>query len=110
MWPGSDRIFVSIGRSTAPGASLDGNIFNLAQRIKEIAIETEGTHEDFYKDYETTLVSNGRYFRFNVEGLERIGLEEHKTCSAIHSARATYLETGVAGTMAMHITALISRK
>ena len=111
IWPDSDRIFISIGTGTDPGTSLDGNILKLAQRIKEIATETERTHEGFYRDNERTLVLNKRYFRFNVGGLERIGLEEYKARSAIYAATATYLETWVTGTMIKELTAaLISRE
>jgi len=99
MWPESDRIFVSIGTGTAPGTSLEGNIVELAKRIKDIAIETERTHQGFYRDHETTLVVERRYFRFNVDGLERIGLEEHKARPDIYAATMTYLESGTAGTM-----------
>jgi predicted acylesterase/phospholipase RssA len=107
MWPDSDRIFISIGTGTAPGASLDGNIIELADRIKEIAIETEKTHEEFYQDHETTLVANHRYFRFNVEGLKRIGLEEHKARPDIYAATETYLESGFAGTMIKQLVGIL---
>ncbi|KIM95351.1 hypothetical protein OIDMADRAFT_134438, partial [Oidiodendron maius Zn] len=110
IWPDSDRIFISIGTGTDPGTSLDGNILQLAQRIKEIATETERTHEGFYRDNERTLVLNKRYFRFNVEGLERIGLEEYKARSAIYAATATYLETGIAGTMIKELTATLTSR
>ena len=110
IWPDNDRIFISIGTGTDPGTSLDGNILKLAQRIKEIATGTERTHEGFYRDNEKTLVLNKRYFRFNVKGLEHIGLE-YKVRSAIYVATATYLETAVAGTMIKELTAaLISRE
>jgi hypothetical protein len=99
LWPDSERIFVSIGTGTAPGASLEGDIFTLAQRIQDIVVETQKTHEGFYKDHEKTLVANRQYFRFNVEGLKRIGLEEHKARSAIYTATDTYLASGVPGTM-----------
>jgi predicted acylesterase/phospholipase RssA len=107
MWPDSDRIFISIGTGTAPGASLDGNIIKLADRIKEIAIETEKTHDEFYLDHETTLVANHRYFRFNVEGLKSIGLEEHKARPDIYAATETYLESGFAGTMIKQLVGIL---
>ena len=99
LWPDSERIFVSIGTGTAPGASLEGDIFTLAKRIQDIVVETQKTHEGFYKDHEKTLVANQQYFRFNVEGLKRIGLEEHEARSAIYTATDTYLASGVPGTM-----------
>jgi hypothetical protein len=99
MWPDSDRIFISVGTGTAPGASLDGNILTLTKRITQIAVETEKTHEGFYRDHETTLIANRHYFRFNVEGLERIRLDEHKARPEIYGATETYLESGAAGTM-----------
>lgn len=99
LWPDSKRVFVSIGTGTAPGASLEGDIFTLAKRIQDIVLEAQKTHEEFYKDHEKTLVANQQYFRFNVEGLKRIGLEEHKARAAIYSATGTYLRSGIAGTM-----------
>lgn len=99
MWPDSERIFVSIGTGTAPGASLGGNIHTLAKRIQEIVTETQKTHDEFYRDYEKTLVANRQYFRFNVEGLKGIGLDEHELRPKIYSATEAYLETGVPGTM-----------
>ncbi|KAE9373818.1 FabD/lysophospholipase-like protein [Stipitochalara longipes BDJ] len=99
LWPDSERIFVSIGTGTAPDASLDGNILTLTKHIQEIVVETQKTHEEFYKDHEKTIVANRQYFRFNVEGLKRIGLEKHKARPAIYTATDTYLAFGVPGTM-----------
>jgi predicted acylesterase/phospholipase RssA len=99
LWPGSERVFVSIGTGTAPGASLEGNILTLASRIQDIVVETQKTHEEFYKDHEKTLVANQQYFRFNVEGLKHIGLEEHKARPKIYAATRTYLRSGIPGTM-----------
>jgi predicted acylesterase/phospholipase RssA len=107
LWPDSDRIFVSIGTGTSPGTSLGGNVVELTKRIKKIAVETERTHEGFYRDHETTLVPNRRYFRFNVEGLERISMEEHKACADIYAATETYLESGNAGTMIKQLTEVL---
>lgn len=99
MWLDSERIFVSIGTGTAPGASLGGNIIALTKRIQEIVLETQKTHEEFYRDYEKTFVANRQYYRFNVEGLRRIGLDEHELRPEIYTATEAYLETGVPGTM-----------
>jgi patatin-like phospholipase/acyl hydrolase len=107
MWPDSEHLFISIGTGTAPNASLEGNIVTLAKRIQDIVVETEKTHEGFYKDHERTLVANQRYFRFNVDGLRRIGLEEHNARPEIYTATDTYLASGVPGTMIKQLVEIL---
>jgi predicted acylesterase/phospholipase RssA len=107
LWPESDRIFISIGTGTAPSAGLHGNIITLAKRIAEIATETEKTHDEFYKDHETTLVANHRYFRFNVEGLRTIGLEEYKARPKIYATTDKYLEAGFTATMMKQLVGIL---
>jgi hypothetical protein len=93
VWPNEDRLFLSIGTGSAPGASLEGNVIELVQRLKEIATETHRTAEEFEID-NPDLVDDRRYFRFNVfHGLEHVGLEEYTGRKQIYAATATYLET-----------------
>jgi hypothetical protein len=92
LWPNSDRVFLSIGTGSAPGGSLEGNIWTLANRLKEIVLESEKTAEAFLKDNQA-LVTEHRYYRFNVyHGLEHIDLEEYKARSKIYAVTETYLE------------------
>jgi hypothetical protein len=92
LWPDSNRIFLSIGTGSAPGGSLEGNLWTLAKRLKEIVLESEKTADDFLRDNQA-LASEHRYYRFNViYGLEHVGLEEYKARSKIYAVTDTYLE------------------
>jgi predicted acylesterase/phospholipase RssA len=92
-WPNDDRLFLSIGTGSAPGASLEGNLLDLAHRLKDIVNETHKTAEEFEID-NPELVDDRRYFRFNVYyGLENVGIEEYRARQQIYSSTATYLET-----------------
>ncbi len=65
IWPQADLMFVSVGTGSAPGNSLLGNLKELAQRLSEIALDTEQTNRDFRAE-NPELIRNGRMYRFNV--------------------------------------------
>ncbi len=59
IWPGADTMFISAGTGSVPGKSLLGNLKELAQRLSEIALDTEQTNKDFRAE-NPDLIRNGR--------------------------------------------------
>ena len=59
IWPEADTMFISVGTGSAPGKSLLGNLKELAQRLSEIALDTEQTNKDFRAE-NPDLIRNGR--------------------------------------------------
>ena len=91
LWPGEDRIIISIGTGSAPGGSALGNLASLAQRLKDIVTDSEQTAQDFEAENDS-MMSNNRLFRFNVyHGLADVGLEEFKAVNQIAAHTNSYL-------------------
>jgi predicted acylesterase/phospholipase RssA len=108
IWPNDDRVFLSIGTGQASDVNLEGNLFALASRLKEMVVETEKTAQGFEMDH-PDLLENNRYFRFTVkDGLRGIGLEEFKARARIHAATSTYLETMDVMIRVRHFVSVIS--
>ena len=92
MWPGEDRILLSIGTGAAPGQSLTGDLASLANSLKEIVTDTEQTNKEFRTE-NSDMVRKGRAFRFNVtHGLAAVGLEEHEAVDRIATYTDDYLD------------------
>lgn len=91
LWPGAERLIISIGTGSAPGGSALGDLYSLAQRLKDIVTDSEQTCQDFESANEAMLAGN-RLFRFNVyHGLADVGLEEYKAANLIAAHTNTYL-------------------
>lgn len=92
IWPGEDRLILSIGTGAAPGQAVTGNLVSLATRIKEIVVDSEQTDRDFRME-NNEMVRNGRLYRFNVmHGLADVGLEEHQAVNRIATYTDRYLD------------------
>jgi predicted acylesterase/phospholipase RssA len=91
LWPGGDRMIISVGTGSAAGGSVLGNLLSLAQRVAKIALDSEHTNEKFEADNEA-MVDNNHFFRFNVyQGLADVELQEYKAIDRIAAHTNTYL-------------------
>ena len=99
IWPGpeplSDRIecLISIGTGERPVSGFGDSFLDIARSLQRIATETELTASNFEIQHMTDLVNARKYFRFNVtQGLQNVGLEEHKKRAQIVACTNRYLE------------------
>jgi predicted acylesterase/phospholipase RssA len=93
-WPDciESAVMVSIGTGSAPGGAFRGNLKKIINAMKEIATETEKTHNNFFRAHKA-MVDQNRLYRFNVfHGLADVGLEESKEREKIANTTQTYLE------------------
>lgn len=91
IWPGREKLLISIGTGEAPGRPLDGNILKLVDAMQAIVTDCDLKANDFHKSH-LTLAENNLYFRFSVaQGLANIGLEEYAAVPDIASATDTYI-------------------
>jgi hypothetical protein len=91
MWPGQDRIIISVGTGSAPGENLLGNLKDLAKKLAKIVTDTEEENELFRRKHQQ-LVDSHRLYRFNVQqGLAEVGLEEWKAKGLIAAHTNHYL-------------------
>ena len=91
LWPGEERLIISIGTGSAPGGSALGDLASLARRLKDIVTDSEQTSQDFEAENDLMVTTN-RLFRFNVyHGLADIGLEEFKCVNQIAAYTNSYL-------------------
>lgn len=81
---------MSIGTGSSPHGALGESILGLVKTLVDMSTETEKTANDFERGY-PGLGNAGRYFRFNVKGLEQVGLEEHAKMNEIVAATRDYL-------------------
>jgi len=94
LWPDRDAFIISIGTGVAPTMAFKGNSLDIFKSLKNIAIETERTANNFFIDHKQ-MVDAGRYYRFNVtQGLAGIGLEEHEHIPTMVDVTETYLDGG----------------
>jgi predicted acylesterase/phospholipase RssA len=86
------KCFISIGTGNPGKKPFENGIIKfLGQTVVQIATETENTEKKFISRWAWHF-DEKRYFRFNVEqGLQEIGLEEHKKMGAIEAATEGYL-------------------
>src|SRR3569833_496320 len=90
LWPGRSALLISIGTGESSGITLGGNLPTLAKRMAKLVTQTERAAEDFLLSH-PEMTNNGLYFRFNVPGLNSIGLEEYKEIEAIGANTLAYL-------------------
>jgi len=92
IWPGEERLILSIGTGAAPGQAVTGNLLSLAERLKEIVTDSEQTNKEFRME-NNEMVRGGRLYRFNVlHGLADVGLEEHQAINRIATYTDRYLD------------------
>lgn len=91
IWPDDDRLIISIGTGNAPGGNFEGSLKDLVDRLKDIATETEETSNRFFQAHRDMMQTH-RLFRFNVDGLGSIGLDESKQKDVITARTESYLE------------------
>ena len=86
-------MLISIGTGTAPGRSLLGNLVSLADKLKDLVLDTEQTDRDFQSE-NRALIRHGRFYRFNVDdgSMADIGIEEYQEASRIAANTNQYLE------------------
>ncbi|KAI1356632.1 phospholipase [Xylaria sp. FL0043] len=85
------KCFVSIGTGKPDPEPMQDTVKGLAKTVGNIATETEATARHFIGRYRRHYDEN-RYFRFNVEGIHRIGLTEHTEGHRILAATELYLD------------------
>lgn len=94
IWPDATpriQCIVSIGTGMSNLKDFGDNLKGVVDTLKAISTETEETEKRFFK-YHKTLGVGDRYFRYNVQqGLESVGLDEHKKLSQIEAATEYYL-------------------
>ncbi|EXA32212.1 hypothetical protein FOVG_16583 [Fusarium oxysporum f. sp. pisi HDV247] len=87
------KCLVSIGTGVPSVRPVRDDVLGIWATLKELAIETEKTAQQFHRD-KSNLDDEGRYYRFNVDrGLEDIGLEESKKKKEIAAATRRYVES-----------------
>lgn len=92
LWPGDDRIIISLGTGSVPGQGVEGNLVDLARRLAKIVTEADMTNDRFRRTH-SKLVDDNRLFRFTVtQGLGNIGLEEYQAINKITSYTETYMQ------------------
>ncbi|KAI9866792.1 MAG: hypothetical protein M1813_000734 [Trichoglossum hirsutum] len=86
------KCFVSVGTGNPGSVPVQNSVVGLVMdTLKHIASETERTATMAAQTYRG-LLDTRRYFRFNVEqGLQQIGLEEHKRQGEIEVATIDYI-------------------
>lgn len=89
------KCLVSIGTGRPDLTTYSTSLKGVMKVLTKIATDTEAIAEGFVRD-KPELVSESRYFRFNVErGLKGIGLDECDRLSDITSATAAYVDTHI---------------
>lgn len=92
IWPSQERLILSIGTGAAPGQAVTGDLLSLANRLKEIVVDSEQTNREFRLE-NNDMIRNGRLYRFNVlHGLAEVGLEEHQAINRIATYTDRYLD------------------
>ncbi|KAK5095006.1 hypothetical protein LTR70_009623 [Exophiala xenobiotica] len=85
------KCFVSIGAGELDLGSVEGGPWKIASRtLTRIANESRKATEDFRQVHNEMFV-NDSAFRFDVDGLKGIGLEEHKKTAETVAATTKYL-------------------
>lgn len=92
-----ETFLVSIGTGSKFPTSFDQNLLSIVEKLKEIAIDTEKTANDFFRTHER-LSTGAKYFRFNVHGMATIGLDEYKHYAAVMGDTQNYLQGAETGT------------
>ena len=92
-WPNEECMFISLGTGTSPGKSLLVNLLSLAEKLRDIVVDTEQTAKDFVSQHRL-LEQEGCYFRFSVNdgSMAGIGLEEWRKAREIAGNTYTYLQ------------------
>lgn len=93
MFKGREQIIVSLGTGTGGiPEKFDPDLVNIANLLADIATETEKTANDFYRREDGKAAEQGRYFRFNVPGIDEIIMSESSRLKDIKDLTETYLE------------------
>lgn len=94
IWLGSGRPigrFLSIGTGKPGLMPFGKNLKTLGETLIKIATDTEATAERFQKTAVRMRGLSISYFRFNAQGLERVGLEDYASLGLISAATNSYL-------------------
>ncbi len=92
LWPNTVPLLVSIGTGVAPEMAFQGSLLTIAERLKDMATETEKTHLKFKDGSGREMVRRNRYFRFNVPGIGGIGLEEWRKQPELRDQTERYIK------------------
>ena len=91
LWPGRVPLLISIGTGVPPTRHFEGNLLNIASRLKDIATETEKTHLRFQEGSGRAIVRNRGYFRFNSPDIGGFGLLEWRKLSELQKQTEKYI-------------------
>ena len=92
MFPGEEKMIVSLGTGVEPPHDVTGNAMKLVETLAHLVTDTE--HRNImFRDSHRAMVDEGRLYRFNVaQGLASVGLEEHKDKDKIAMLTSRYLK------------------
>jgi hypothetical protein len=88
------KCFVSIGTGNPQAESMKESIKGFIDTLANMVTQTNRSAQDFMRSNRalTKIDGSQRYFRFNVEqGLQGVGLEEHKKRPIIEAATQDYM-------------------
>jgi hypothetical protein len=91
LWPSAELCIVSIGTGSPPSHALTGNLADLVNTLKRMATDTEEKNRIFREQHRGMVEAN-RLFRFNVQGLGDVGLQEYEAIDRISGDTHHYLE------------------
>jgi len=93
LWPAHEQFIISIGTGESPHTAFKGNLKVLAEDLARIATETHRTAETFRAHDGHRMSTAGLYYRFNVPGLGRIGLEEWAESPQVRALTRNYVNS-----------------
>lgn len=92
MFPGEERMIVSMGTGLEPPRDVTGNAMHLIKTLIGLVTDTEHRNQMFRSQHQD-MVDRGHLYRFNVnQGLASIGLEEYKHKGQIAGLTGRYLK------------------
>ncbi|KAF3214016.1 hypothetical protein TWF106_009370 [Orbilia oligospora] len=90
LWGDKESLLISIGTGDKPDSSMTGGLKSLLAGIVDIVLATDKEDREF-KEEHLDLIDAGLFYRFNVQGIARIGIEEYKKLDEISAVTKSHL-------------------
>ncbi|KAF3267631.1 hypothetical protein TWF128_009151 [Orbilia oligospora] len=90
LWGDKESLLISIGTGDKPDSSMTGGLKSLLAGIVDIVLATDKEDREF-KEEHLDLIDAGLFYRFNVPGIARIGIEEYKKLDEISAVTKSHL-------------------
>ncbi|KAF3317983.1 hypothetical protein TWF173_009804 [Orbilia oligospora] len=90
LWGDKESLLISIGTGDKPDSSMTGGLKSLLVGIVDIVLATDKEDREF-KEEHLDLIDAGLFYRFNVPGIARIGIEEYKKLDEISAVTKSHL-------------------